>query len=292
MKNNKKNIILIIISIILISAIGVACISFYLSSKTAAVNTSDASLIITNLNVGKADCAVLQYAGYTGMIDSGTDDAFDKIDSFLKDSAIESIDFLILTHYDKDHIGSAIQIMESYNVDSIYLADYSSDKEYYSPLMKYLSGRDRVYFVDDITDFNYGKLAVSIYPAADPEALLADEKNADNNMSLVSLCSFEDKNFLFTGDIEKDRITQLLNDNLDLSADWIKTPHHGDYEKNTDDLIEYINPKYAVISTSEDRPAEEKLLNLLSEMDIEYYDTTNGDVVTDCNSTGIIISQK
>jgi len=93
------------------------------------------SLTITNLNVGKADCAVLQAGDIVGMIDTGTYDAYSTIDSFLKDNSITEIDFLILTHYDQDHIGSAVKTLSSVDVKNIYLADYVSQKEYYAGLM-------------------------------------------------------------------------------------------------------------------------------------------------------------
>ena len=116
--------------------------------------------------------------------------------------------------------------------------------------------------------------------------------NMDNNMSLVSMITFGTKKFLFTGDIEKDRIEQVINDDYSLTADWIKMPHHGGYTKNTADLLAIVDPAYAVISTSNERPAEEKLMDLLSSLDIETYDTTYGTIVTYCDKNSIKITQK
>lgn len=296
MKKNKSKsgLLLILIICLLILLIGLTQFIAHGNSSTSDIPSEIAggSLTITNLNVGKADCAVLQTDDIVGMIDTGTYDSYSTIDSFLKDNSITEIDFLILTHYDQDHIGSAVKILSSIDVKNIYLADYVSQKEYYAGLMDSIKTRENVYFVNENISFNYNDLIIDIYPASSPEVLLSDSNNMDNNMSLVSMITFGTKKFLFTGDIEKDRIEQVINDDYSLTADWIKMPHHGGYTKNTADLLAIVDPAYAVISTSNERPAEEKLMDLLSSLDIETYDTTYGTIVTYCDKNSIKITQK
>ena len=295
MKTNKSKLTAILI-IIVCALIAVNALT-YITGKKNNITDLDSlnvpeNLVITNLSVGKADCAVLKYNGYVGMIDCGTYDAFETIDSFLQSEGISKIDFLILTHYDQDHIGSAVNILNSYEVSNIYLADYVSQKEYYSSLMDAVNNRKNVFFLNENTSFNYDDLYIDIYPASAPDSLLEDNKNMDNNMSLVSMITFGTKKFLFTGDIEKDRIDQILDDNINLNADYIKMPHHGGYEKNIEDLLNIVNPSIAVISTSDERPADEKLTLLLSAMGIETYDTTYGSIVTICDKNTIKTAQK
>ena len=296
MKKNKSRsgLLLILIICLLILLIGLIQFIAHGNSSTSDIPSEIAggSLTITNLNVGKADCAVLQAGDIVGMIDTGTYDAYSTIDSFLKDNSITEIDFLILTHYDQDHIGSAVKILSSVDVKNIYLADYVSQKEYYAGLMDSIKTRENVYFVNENISFDYNNLSIDIYPASSPEVLLSDSQNMDNNMSLVSMITFGTKKFLFTGDIEKDRIEQVINDGYSLTADWIKMPHHGGYTKNTADLLTIVDPAYAVISTSSERPAEEKLTDLLSSLGIETYNTTYGTIVTYCDKNSIQITQK
>ncbi|SEF42237.1 Metal-dependent hydrolase, beta-lactamase superfamily II [Butyrivibrio sp. Su6] len=296
MKKNKSKsgLLLILIICLLILLIGLTQFIAHGNSSTSDIPSEIAggSLTITNLNVGKADCAVLQADDIVGMIDTGTYDAYTTIDNFLKDNSITEIDFLILTHYDQDHIGSAEKILSSVDVKNIYLADYVSQKEYYAGLMDSIKTRENVYFVNENISFNYNDLIIDIYPASSPEVLLSDSKNMDNNMSLVSMITFGTKKFLFTGDIEKDRIEQVINDDYSLTADWIKMPHHGGYTKNTSDLLSLVDPSFAIISTSNERPADDKLMDLLSSLGIETYDTTYGTIVTYCDKNSIKITQK
>ncbi len=247
-------------------------------------------LIITNLNVGKADCAVLESAGTIGIIDAGTYESYKTLYAFLQQKGISEIDYLILTHYDQDHIGGSIQLLADFRIESIYLADYISQKQYYDDLIAAIKNRDNVNYVTEPCTISFNELSMEIFPADEPASLLEDENNRDNNMSLVTMASFGSRRFLFTGDIEKDRIAQMLSYDRDWSADWIKMPHHGDYQKKTKLLLEAVLPQYAVISTSNVRPPEDKLLELLKTDNIKKYDTINSNVTTICDGENITVT--
>ena len=249
-------------------------------------------LVVTNLDVGKADCAVLQYRDTVGIIDTGTEEAGDTIEAFLKDNNIDSFDYMILTHYDKDHIGSAVRLLEDYGTDMIYIPDYVSKKKYYEGLMEELGEHENVVTVSaEPVTFTYDDLEMSIIPADDPAPLLEDEKNCDNNMSLVCMADFGSNRLLFTGDIEGDRISQMLETGTDMDADWIKIPHHGAYEKEVKDLLDAVTPVDSVISTSHEREPDEKLLKALEKRGINNYDTMTGNIVTICDGENMKITE-
>ncbi len=280
--SNKAKLIIIAASAVLIAIICLICLQRSDSAE---------SLTITNLNVGKADSAVIACSGQIGVIDTGTEDSYDRIDSFLKEIDASGISFLLLTHYDKDHIGSAVKLLENYQIDTVYLPDYVSEKALYPPLMEYLSKKDYAVSVNSITKIKLGDSDIDIIPAEDPDSLLENENNRDNDMSLVCMLSYKGYRFLFTGDIENDRMKQMLKSSYDLSCDWIKIPHHGVYDKKLGDLLDRSAPSYAVISTSEEKAPEEKMIRLLDERSIKYCCTMNGDVTTRCNGMSVSCSQ-
>jgi beta-lactamase superfamily II metal-dependent hydrolase len=247
-------------------------------------------LIITNLNVGKADCAVIELDGIVGIIDSGTYESYGILSSFLQQRNVSKIDYLIITHYDQDHIGGSIRLLSDFQIENIYLPDYVSEKKYYDDLMAAIKGHKNINYVTEPCKFSCNELSIEIFPADEPASLLESENNRDNNMSLVTMAAFGSKRFLFTGDIEKDRIAQMLSFDQDWSADWIKMPHHGEYQKKIALLLEAVLPRYAVISTSKERPPEEKLLELLKTDNIETYDTLNSNVTTICDGENITVS--
>lgn len=262
-----------------------------LSGEEAAVSgDTSTDLVVTNLDVGKADCAILQYQDTTGIIDTGTEKAYDTIDSFLSDNAIDSFDYMILTHYDQDHIGSAVKLLQKYPTAAIYIPDYESEKRYYPGLMEELASHDNVITVSgDPVSIQYDDLNIELFPAEDPAPLLANESNRDNNMSLVSMVDFGENKLLFTGDIEADRISQIVGSGEDLDADWIKIPHHGSYEEELDALLEMVTPEDSVISTSSKQKPDKALLKELKKLGINSYDTMDGNVVTICDGTNLVV---
>ena len=285
---NKKISRLIFTFITAAVLIAVICLIHYHPQRPA----DDTGIFtITNLDVGKADAAVIRYKGKSCIIDTGTYDSYEEITSYLKKNGISKIDYMILTHYDKDHIGSAVRLMDNYPVDTVYLPDYESDKDLYPPLMEYISQKDNTVFINETTAFDIADAKAELLPAKDPAELLADDKNYDNDMSLVCMISLEGFRFLFTGDIENARMKQMLDSSYDLSCDWIKIPHHGKYDKKIKAILKKASPEYAVLSTSYDEPPEDKLIEALNDNSIQTFCTMNGSVTTTCDGREIKISQ-
>ncbi len=285
MKNKAVFKRLIIVAIAAVLILGSVFLISYLQGNLSR------KLVVTDLDVGKADSAVIKYGDVVGLIDTGTSDAFDTIDSFLKENKVADIDYMILTHYDKDHIGSAVDIMNSYDVGNIYLADYESEKKYYTQLMEAVKDRDDVTFVTEPVNFSYDDLTIEILPAEDPEKLKDESNKLDNDMSLVCMMTLGESDLLFTGDVEKKRIKQMVKSaedgEEDFDCDWIKIPHHGEYQKAEKELLEIATPEYSVISTSEEQPPDEKLLELLEDKSVQNFNTFDGNVVTVCDKDSI-----
>ena len=96
-----------------------------------APETSLPELKVTFLDVGAADCIVLQADGHAAMIDTGNQGDAQYILDFLSAEGIDSLDFLLLTHLDKDHIGSADVVMESIPIGTVYAPDYVKGNKQY-----------------------------------------------------------------------------------------------------------------------------------------------------------------
>ena len=291
-KPSKKTLnILIIAAIVCLIAASVAVIRLQKSSGQSNLSEyPQDELVIVNLAVGKADAAFISYGGTLGMIDTGTKESYEKVKKIMDMNKQSSLDYLIITHYDKDHVGGAVSLLQEYDVEKVYLPDYVSSKNGYEDIMEAVKGRDDVVFVSSEELISVGDMTMQIIPPSDPSGLNTDADNMDNDLSLLCMVNFMNKKFLFTGDIEKDRIKQLKKDDIDLKADWIKIPHHGGYEDNSKKLLSLVSPKYSVISTGPEKPADAELLKLLAEVGIKNFSTTKGDVVTLCDGEKIDVS--
>lgn len=235
---------------------------------------------ITAFSVGKADALLLQEQDTAILLDTGEEDDGVYLLEELKKRGITHLDVLLITHFDKDHVGSAALVMENLSVDTVLIPDYEGDRPEYLAFMESLEGHSDVQTVTEPMEYTTGALDWMIYPAEEPEEILNTEDEYDNDMSLVAKVTYGTCRFLLTGDIEKTRIAQMLAADVDWQCDWIKMPHHGRYQKALNRLLDAAQPSSAVICCSEKNPAEQKTLDMLKERGISVWDTSQQSVVT------------
>lgn len=256
------------------------------------------ALTITALPVGKADALILKTDDWAAMIDTGEERDGSYIRETLEAADIDHLNLLLITHFDKDHVGSAEEILESVGADQVLMPDYEGTRPEYAAFLSALEVHPETE-VQRITgtetlEIPAGSVntSLTIYAADDPAEIQNTDGEYDNDMSLVAKVICGEKQFLFTGDIEKTRIAQMLDSGEDWKADWIKMPHHGRYQKKVEKLLEAVNPFYAVICDGEDQLAEEETLDALKKRQIKEWETADGTVVTVTNGKKIEIRQE
>ncbi len=286
-KNKRVRIVSAIVLVLIIGA--------FFFSKQNDSGREGPYLEIDALHVGKADCLIISDGNHTIVMDTGTSDQASYICDRLKEKNVSQIDLMIITHYDKDHIGSASELVKKFTIEDLVMPDYVPEEIDRLEGLKALSVQNKPKLLAEPYSAEFGDLKLDIRPCKVPEALIAKkmEKNKefDNDQSLVTMLTFEGKKFLFTGDIEKDRCKELLeDDSIALKADWIKMPEHGRYQKKLPELIDRVDPTYAVISTSNEEEPADKTIKLLNERNIAYYGTYDGDIVTICSNGEIALT--
>ena len=240
------------------------------------------TLVITYMDVGKADAITLQNSSSFVMIDTGSADTSSQVVSELRKMGCTSIDALYITHFDQDHVGGAAEVIRNFDVQNIFVTYQSKDSDEIDAF--YQAMVDKGYTAQEIlaedasggegVRMQYGGIEYSVYP---PD-LREYENDESNNSSLVIRAQNGHNAFLFTGDIEKERIEELLNDGRNLRCDVIKMPHHGRKCSRSDDLIVSAQPAEAVITSSDEERESEKTLEVLRENNVKTYLTRLGEV--------------
>ena len=245
------------------------------------------ALTVTLLSVGKADAIVLQCSGQTMILDTGETDDGRKLLKYLDEQEIDRVDVLIITHFDKDHVGGAALLTEKMPPERVLLPDYESERpEYLSFLQALAAGGIEPERLQAAERFSLGGAEVLVEP---PPAFLEDV--GDNDRSLITTVCFGEKRLVFMGDSEKLRIRQWLNNSRPQSCDFLKLPHHGDYDKALPELLAVLRPRFAAICDSDKNPAEEKTLEALSELGVRVCRTAEGTVRIVCDGKSIRVEQ-
>ena len=256
------------------------------------------ALTITALPVGKADALILKTDDWAAMIDTGEERDGFYIRETLETAGIDHLNLLLVTHFDKDHVGSAAELLETVGADQVLMPDYEGTRPEYAAFLSALEAHPETE-VQRITGMETLEIpagsvntSLTIYAADDPAEIRDTDGEYDNDMSLVAKVTCGEKQFLFTGDIEKTRIRQMLESQVDWKADWIKMPHHGRYQKKVEKLLEAVNPFYAVICDGGDQLAEEETLDALKKRQIKAWETADGTVVTITDGKNIKVRQE
>ena len=255
-------------------------------------------LTITALPVGKADALILKTDDWAAMIDTGEESAGSCIREALEVAGIDHMNLLLITHFDKDHVGSAAELLETVGADQVLMPDYEGTRPEYAAFLEALEAHPetevRRVTGTETLEIPAGSVntSLAIYAADDPAEIQDAEDEYDNDMSLVAKVTCGEKKFLFTGDIEKTRIRQMLESQVDWKADWIKMPHHGRYQKKVEKLLEAVQPSWAVICDGDDQEAEEETLDALKKRQIKEWETADGTVETVTDGKNIKIRQE
>ena len=257
---------LLIIFLILLLLLGCAC------GPTEPEETK--KLDIYAFSIGKADALLVQTSDAAIMIDAGEHGDGDKLVAKLQALGVEKLDLLILTHFDKDHIGGADILIDALPIDRIVLPSYGKESKQYTQLLAALAQAEaKVVYLDQDLSLRYDDLELTIWVSPVPY-----DGKSDNEQSLITKALYQGKSFLFMGDAEGKELEKLVFGTRNLTCDVLKLPHHGVYDENTFALMTAAMPSYVVICDSEKNPAAEETLQAMELFDPVILQTKDGDV--------------
>lgn len=211
-------------------------------------------LKMTFLDTGKSDCIVIEAGENVVVNDTADADDAEAICAFLDERQTEKIAYLILSHFDKDHIGSAAELIRNYEVGQVLMPDYEEDSEPYLALVEAIRETDTD-FVRLREAVSFSLEGVAFYVDA-PREISYDN---DNNYSLITTVTNGENRFLLMGDAQKKRTEEFLDSSAaGARYDLIKMPHHGDYNKKLKELFLIARPRYAVLTADAERTRVEK----------------------------------
>lgn len=215
------------------------------------------------LDVGKADAILLESQGCTALLDAGTGAHGERVVDYLARCGITSLDFLIMSHPDSDHVGGMAWVLREVPVGTFLEGEGWEGRgdlcQEYWDTKALLEGHGvpvRTVAAGESLSFGEGELQV-----LGPVNRYEDANNGSLVMKLV--CS--GFSALFCGDIEKEAELDLVKSGQDLSAVLLKVPHHGSSTSSTKRFIQAVSPQLAVVSVGLDNnglPRQEPLARL------------------------------
>lgn len=212
-------------------------------------------LEIIAFDVGNADSFLIKTPGNKYiMIDTahgtyeGSSSSFSQADSimnkYLKDHGIKTLDILLLTHFDSDHSGGAVDVMRAVKVKKLVLNKNKDDSKTTKAIFKYIQSNriNNTIAKNNTVVFEENNLKIKTYTPN------VQNKN-DNDTSIITLLSYKNFDMLFMADAGVKSFENIKNNLNNNDIEILKSGHHGANNTVSRGMIKTINPDAAIIST-------------------------------------------
>lgn len=229
------------------------------------------NLKVDFLNVGQGDATFMETPQFHQiLIDGGPDSTVLEKLQKLMPFYDRTIDLVILTHPDKDHIAGLLEVLQRYKVDYILWTGIVKDGPLYQKWISLLEKSEKqgtkIIKAKLLQKIKAGDVVIdTLHPFEDLTGSKFGVKDKDNDTGIVSRLIYGKNTFLFTADISSKAEKELINKELDLKSDVLKVAHHGSKYSTSDEFLKNVKPKIAVISVGKNsygHPTPETLQRL------------------------------
>ena len=222
------------------------------------------------IDVGQGLAILVQSGGENLLYDGGNRAHADEVVQYLKNQQIETIDYMISSHYDEDHLGGLVKCLDNFEVEHVLGSDYVHTSELFNTFMNTATAHAIIVeypSVGDTYEFGTGSFTVMA-----PDGI---SQNSNDNSVVIRLVN-GNNSFMFMGDAEETSEQDMISTGMNVDCDVLSLGHHGSASSTTWDLLEASTPSWAVISCGQDNsyghPAAETM-GKLKDMDIPVFRT-------------------
>lgn len=194
-----------------------------------------------------------------------------------------SIDLLVLSHPDLDHVFALPTILRRYNVGAVLLTGVAGNSSQYDQTLKELDDQNIPIIIADPgkdIDLGDGLFIDVLWP---PPMYFGQKVPDANNTSIVMRLQYGEDSMLFTGDMEEKEEGEVLASGADIHADILKVGHHGSRTSTSTGFLLAINPDLALISVGRDNAFEhphKEVIDRLMHVGIPFQSTAQEGEIT------------
>jgi len=243
------------------------------------------------IDVGQGDSILLQFNGKNILIDGGTQDMGPRVETYLKNYGVSSLDLLVSTHPHEDHIGGLITILKNLPVKQVLDSGQPHSSQIYEKFLTLIDQKNIPYNVAQRGQkINLDK-DLKIDVLSPPQTLFPDDLNQN---SIVLKITYGNVSFLFMGDAGTEAESNLISSSYDLKSNILKVGHHGSSSATSKAFLNEVKPAISIIEVGADNDyghPTQKTLNALQSIGSKIYRTdTSGNIIITTDGTGYSIS--
>lgn len=232
------------------------------------IEENDNNLRVYYFDVGQADSILVVNNQKTMLIDAGNNDDGELIVNNLKKLGISRIDYLIGTHPHEDHIGGLDNIIDNFDIGTIYMPKTLNNTKTFEDVLDSVAKKQLSITTPNVGDtFTIGDASCQIMS-------VEDNSENYNACSIVIRMVQNDISYLFMGDAETDN---------EQARSWpqttiLKVGHHGSSTSSCEDFLKQVMPTVSIISVGTDNKyghPHEETITRLNNIGSTIYQTNN-----------------
>lgn len=253
---------------------------------------SDGSVLTVHfIDVGQADCALLECGGEFMIIDGGNRDDSQLVISYLESCGVEELKYVVCSHAHEDHVGGLPAVLSVYPTAHVLAPTKTYSSNVFDDFARYTDQQGLEITIPAPGDtFTLGEAEVTVLG---PVTSYAET----NDTSIILMVDFGSNRFLFTGDMEITAEADMLNyweGRFDWNVDVLKVGHHGSSTSSSYRFVYETDPEYAIISCGEDNSyghPHREIVRLYNDAGVPMFRTDElGTILAVCDGTDITIT--
>lgn len=213
-------------------------------------------MVVTFLDIGQGDATYIAFPDGSDMlvdcaIDARVLEALGRNMAFFD----RRIDYLVITHPDKDHYGGCIDVMQRFDIGQIWYNGLEKDTDFHQSFLEQRAKEPaRHVLIDRRTVMQEGDVSIDVlFPNFSVTTTVESFPQGSNNSSIVMKLSYGEMDVLLMGDAEEETENFLLSYYQDeLNVEVLKAGHHGSDSSSKQPFLETITPQHVVVSAGKD----------------------------------------
>lgn len=259
------------------------------TQEEAQADSAHASLTVHYLDVGQGNAILAESEGHYMLIDGGARESSSFVVHYLKEQKIEKLDYILISHFDEDHLAGAIGALYNFPVDTLITPDYETDSAIYRSYEKAVKEKSYEALHPKVGEqFAFGAAKFRIIS---PVSYGHEDENQDS----VGIILENGKNrFFIGGDIGLESEKEILDAGTEIKADVMLMNHHGFHVSRR--FFEQVSPSYCVISCGADNSyghPRQDTVSLIKEEQVPLFRTDKqGTIILHSDGNSISFEQE
>ena len=245
------------------------------------VRDGEAPFEVRMLDVGQGECLLILSDGAALLYDGGGRSYSSYVVSYLRRHGIDHLDYMVVSHYDEDHINGLVGVLNTTEVETVLSPRYRVESKIYDAYRKMLK-RNGAKTVHPVPGDTYTLGGADILVVGPKSYRYEDE----NDRSVCIRVSYGSFSCIITGDAERTAEADMCASGLELDSDLYVVGHHGSSSSSTPAFVRAVSPDYAFLCVGTANPyghPTAQTLTTLRDNRVQIFRTDMQGEVTACS---------